>query len=123
MIPKRLVALVLDRDNHTCVIAGPGCLGIATVADHRANRGMGGGKSLDDPRNLIAACGICNGLKEDADGETRLWLLGLGLRVEKAATNQATLVRCAYQFVEYPDGSQWFLTSDGRRVDEQSVPF
>ena len=123
MIPKRVVAVVLERDNHECVINGPFCTGEATVADHRANRGAGGSKVLDDPRNLIAACTICNGLKEDADGNYRGELLRRGIRVEKTSTNHATLTRCAYTPVVYPDGTRKFLLSDGRRVDEGEVPF
>jgi hypothetical protein len=123
MIPKKLVTLVLERDDGWCVIAGPACLGEATVADHRANRGSGGSKILDDPRNLIAACGLCNGWKEDTSRWDRAELVRRGVIVSKAATNQETVRRCQYQGVEYPDGETWFLTSDGRRVDVQSVPF
>lgn len=123
MIPKKLVALVLDRDRGRCVLNLPRCLGSASVADHRANRGSGGSKVLDDARALIAACGICNSDKADASGETRAELIRRGVIVEKAATNHQTVVRCAYTPVEYPDGLVWFLTSDGRRVDEHSIPF
>lgn len=123
MIPKRLVETVLNRDGFACVIALPGCAKVASCCDHRANRGSGGSKILDDARALIAACGGCNGAKADATGSTRLDLIERGVIVAKSATNQGTLVRCTYTPVVYPDGQVWFLTSDGRRVDEQSVPF
>jgi hypothetical protein len=123
MIPKKLVTLVLERDDGWCVIAGPACLGEATVADHRANGGFGGSKILIDPRNLIAACGLCNGWKEDTSRWDRAELVRRGVRVRKAATNQETVRRCQNTAVEYPNGDVWFLTRDGRRTDEQSVPF
>lgn len=123
MIPKRLVEKVLDRDGRVCVIQGPQCAGVATIADHRANRGSGGSKILDDARNLIAACPLDNGWKETVHGDTRDDLIRRGVRVEKAATNHGTLVRCAYTPVIYPNGETWWLTSDGRRVDEKEVPF
>jgi 5-methylcytosine-specific restriction endonuclease McrA len=118
-----VVRVVLKRDGYQCVIAGDQCLGEASTADHRANRGNGGSKVLNDPRALIAACGICNGLKEDSSGQEREELIRRGVKVQKAATNAQTLVLCQYTPVEYPDGAVWFLTTDGRRVDEQSVPF
>ncbi|GLU88911.1 hypothetical protein [Agromyces sp. NBRC 114283] len=123
MIPKKLVALVLDRDRGRCVLNLPRCLGAASVADHRANRGSGGSKVLDDARALIAACGLCNSDKADASGETRAELIRRGVIVEKAATNHQTVVRCAYTPVEYPDGARLYLLSDGRRVPEGEVPF
>ena len=124
MIPKKLVTLVLERDDGWCVIAGPACLGEATVADHRANRGAGGSTVLNDARCLVAACGLCNSFKADASRWDRDELVRRGLIVLKAATNQETVRRCQNQPVEYPDGAVWFLTRDGRRTDEQtSVPF
>lgn len=123
MIPKKLVAQVLERDDGWCVIAGPACLGEATVADHRANRGAGGSTVLNDLRCLIAACGLCNGWKADASRWDRDALIGRGVIVLKAATNQETVRRCQMKAVVYPDGRVLFLTRDGRRTDEQSVVF
>jgi len=123
MIPKKLVAQVLERDGGMCVIAGPACLGEATVADHRANRGAGGSTVLNDVRCLIAACGICNGLKADASRFYRDELVRRGVIVLKAATNAETVSRCANRWVEYPDGSLWFLTRDGLRSELKEVPF
>lgn len=115
MIPKPLVRTVLERDNNQCVIAGPDCLGEASLADHRAPRGMGGAKVLNDPRVLIAACGLCNGWRECTTGADRFDLLERGVIVAKAATNGQTLTRCGGQFVVYPDGTRWFLRADGGR--------
>lgn len=115
-IPKTAKArtdAVLERDGHRCVIGGPECRVRATVADHRANRGNGGSKLLNDLACLIAACVICNGLKEDADGPYRARLVAHGIRVEKAATNAQTLERCRLRPVLYPDG--WFRLVEGRR--------
>ena len=124
MIPRKLVAQVLERDGGTCVIAGPACLGEATVADHRAPRGQGGSKVLNDMRCLIAACGLCNGWREDSSRWDRDELVRRGVIVLKAATNHETVRRCELKEVHYPDGQVLFLTRDGRRTDEQSnVPF
>jgi len=114
-IPRKIVEQVLDRDNHECVIAGPNCTHEATVADHRANRGAGGSKVLDSPECLVAACGIDNGAKEDADESTRADLVRRGVRVPKASTNAATRRRCAVTAVAYPDGTVWFLLPTGGR--------
>ena len=121
MIPRRVVEVVLARDHGQCVIAGPGCLGAASVADHRANRGMGGAKALDVPVNLIAACGLCNGAKENAKGTDLEVLRNRGVRVLRAATVAATLDRCAISPVMYPDGSWWLLDHAGGREEANVV--
>lgn len=105
---------VIDRDGGRCVISGPGCLRVATIADHRANRGSGGSKLLNDMVCLIAACAICNGGKEDADGPYRARLIARGIRVEKDSTNAKTLERCRLRPVLYADG--WHLLEGSRRV-------
>ncbi|QUY63314.1 Hypotetical protein [Gulosibacter molinativorax] len=91
-------------------------MGEATVADHRANRGSGGSRSLDVPHVLIAACTLCNGLKEDAVGLYRESLIDRGIRVLKAATNRETAHRCELAPVQYPDGRWWLLHPDGSRT-------
>jgi hypothetical protein len=108
-IPKKLVELILARDHGVCVINGPHCTGEATVADHRANRGAGGSKVLNDPRCLIASCWIDNQWKEDSTGEDRWELERRGVIVLKAATNADTVRACAFKAVEYPDGRRFFL--------------
>lgn len=123
MIPKKLVSLVLERDGNVCVIAGPACLGEATVADHRANRGAGGSTVLNDARCLIAACGLCNSFKADSSRWDRDELIRRGVIVLKAATNRETVNKCANKPVEFPDGSWWFLHQDGTRTELGEVAF
>jgi len=103
-VSKRTKLGVLARDNHMCVIAGLNCVGVATVVDHRANRGAGGSVVLDSPENLISACPLCNGGKEDADGPYRAELVARGIRVPKRATNAQTVTRAAVTPVLYADG-------------------
>lgn len=114
-IPKKLVKLVLERDGFWCMIGGPNCLRQATVADHRAPRGMGGSKQLNRPECLISACGLCNGDREAASGVWRLELESRGVIVPKDSTNAKTIVRCASTPVRDPWGDVWFLLPDGGR--------
>ena len=124
MIPKKLVAQVLERDGGRCVIAGPACLGEATVADHRANRGAGGSTVLNDMRCLIAACGLCNSFKADASRWDRDELVRRGVIVLKAATNHETVRRCQMTAVEYPDGAVWWLLNrEPWRSEHKEVQF
>jgi hypothetical protein len=108
-IPKDLVRGVLERDGGFCLLALPGCLGEASVADHRAERGMGGSDVLNHGVALVAACGLCNGRKTHLGTIERYGLIQRGLIVPKAATNQQTLIRCAETPVEYLDGERHFL--------------
>lgn len=115
-VPTSTRDLVWKRDWYQCVLAIPGvCTGTAETVDHIANRGQGGSTVLNDPVCLVSACSLCNSVKEDASGELREQLLRRGLRVEKAATNEATLERCRNNIVTYPSGDRFLLTSDGRR--------
>jgi len=115
---------VLARDKGICVLRLPGCTLNATVADHRANRGAGGSKVLDAYPVLIAACVLCNNAKENAVGEVLEELKRRGVRILKAATNVQTAKRCRETPVEYPDGTLYWLTLDGRRVNAgQGVQF
>ena len=97
------------------------CLGEAQTTHHRANRGSGGSPVLDHPANLVAVCSICNSDAEDAGALLRFDLIERGLRVEKAATNAATLERAKRTPVEYLTGQLWFLISatERRREDEE----
>jgi len=124
MTTTKMIAAVLVRDKHQCVIASSVCTGHATLADHRANRGAGGSKVLDAFPVLIAACVLCNGFKEDADGYQRAELVRRGVRVAKDSTNAKTLVRCRLVPVIYPDRVERWLTDDGRAIPtNQVVPF
>lgn len=115
-LPRKLVDQVIERDGGFCLLALPGCLGYATIADHRANRGMGGAPSLDHPANLIAACGICNGHKADAHAITLMDLEERGLWVRPAATHEKTLRRAIETPVEYLTGDRYYLISATERV-------
>lgn len=111
---KKLVQLVLNRDR-VCVIASPHCTGEPTVADHRVGRGMGGNPRLDVPENLVAACGVCNGLKE-ADVRVARDCLRRGVTLVRGRSTDDDLERCLRVGVRFPDGSRWLLLSDGTRV-------
>ena len=113
---------LIDRDK-VCVINLPGCSGRAETLDHRANRGSGGSKVLNAAYCLIGACRWCNGAKENVTGAVLAELIRRGVRVEKAATNLATALRCHVTPVEYPDGVLRWLTADGRAVDVGEVEF
>ena len=119
-IPKKIVALVLDRDGGLCVLRiSPDCLGDASCADHRANRGHGGAKNrvLDQPSNLIAACGVCNGLKEEAGKGMRAELERRGVRLKSDSLHAKTALRALVTPVEYPDGIEYYLLDDGSREE------
>lgn len=119
MVHKKITRLVLERDGYRCVIAGPDCLGVASCPDHRAGRGHGGDSTrlLDDPANLIAACGLCNGRKEDATGAWAEDLIRRGIRVLRYGQRADQILgRVRATPVEYPDRVWWTLTSDGARV-------
>jgi hypothetical protein len=114
MIARKLTRLVLDRDR-ICVIASPWCTGVPSCADHRVGRGMGGNRRLDVPENLVAACGVCNGLKE-SDVRVARDCLRRGLLLNRGRSTTEDLVRCGRVPVVFPDGSRWVLRSDGTRV-------
>lgn len=120
MIPKKVKDAVLDRDSHRCVLRSFGCLGAATVADHRVGRGMGGNPRLDVPVNLVAACAVCNGLKE-SDAQFRRECTRAGIHIARSQSTIIDLERAARIPVRYPDGSWWLLTGAERhpmRADE-----
>lgn len=114
-IPQKTVALVIQRDGGLCMLRTSGdCLGEATCADHRANRGSGGaGQRLNKPSCLVAACGICNGAK--ADGAQRDELLRRGVSVLPDSTHEKTAARCLATPVEDLDGVLWWLDDEGGR--------
>lgn len=115
-IPKRMVQDVLQRDGWICQLNLDGCLREATVADHRANRGMGGSPKLNNVVNLIAACGVCNGAKESASNVEKLSLEERGLRVLHARTADGTVQRAAETPVKYRHGDWYKLRPDGGRT-------
>lgn len=97
-------AAVMARDGG-CVRADAGeCFG-RVVCNHRANRGMGGSRDLNQLSNLVAACFWCNGWFEDHPEEARAngWKLRRG--------DDPLLVA-----VRYPDGRRWVLDDEGGRI-------
>ena len=116
VIPEKKKAIVLLRDGGLCVLRLTGCLIVASVPDHRANRQSGGaGKRLDGYSNLIAACRLCNSAKECADKELRETLIARGVRVESHSTHAKTALRALEKPVYYPDGTVWLLDDAGGR--------
>ena len=113
--PVDMKTQVIARDGGFCLLALPGCAGEATTTDHRANRGSGGSRVLNDPRCLVAACWACNGVKADAGSLTLMELEERGLYVRKDSTNEKTLQRCIDTPVEYLDGERHYLVSATER--------
>lgn len=119
-IPRKVVNAVLARDEGRCVLRSFGCLGEASVADHRVGRGMGGNPRLNVAVNLLAACAICNGLKE-SDAQFRRECTRLGIHIDRSQSTALDLERAARIPVRYPDGTWWILTPTDRlelRPDE-----
>lgn len=110
-LPRSLFDAVIVRDGPFCLLALADCEGEATTLDHRANRGSGGSKLLDDPVNLIPACWRCNGDKADAHGVVLVSLERRGLYVLPHATHAKTLERVRQTPVEYLDGERFLLLS------------
>jgi len=62
---KAWAAAVLKRDRHQCQIDGPGCIGIARVADHIRPTAEGGAQY--DIANGQAICTVCHKAKTQAE--------------------------------------------------------
>ncbi|UOQ57213.1 hypothetical protein MUN78_16410 [Leucobacter allii] len=124
-MPKKTTAAVLERDGGLCVLRLDGCLVEASCADHRANRGHGGARSgvLDRLSNLLAACGLCNGHKEDAEGDLRADLERRGVRLRSDSTHAKTALRALVTPVIYPDGGRYYLDDFGGREEVKEQPF
>lgn len=117
-VSKKLFEQIRQRDGGFCLMALPGCMGEGNVLHHRANRGAGGSRVLDHPAVLVLVCSLCNGRAEDAHAIVRADLIERGLRVEKAATNAATVERAKRTPVEYLTGQRWYLISATERRHE-----
>lgn len=115
--PVSIKRAVIDRDGGFCLMALHCCEGEATTTHHRANRGSGGSRVLNHPGNLVAVCGTCNGVAEDAGAILRMDLIERGLRVEKAATNHATLARALATPVTDLEGRRWLLIDENTRQE------
>lgn len=113
VIPSKIRALVLSRDNHLCVLTGPGCLVVATECDHRIGRGMGGNPRLNVPEGLVGACTPCNRMKE-SDARFARRCAGRGLKLRRTQSTARDLEILRVVPVRYVDG--WHkLTPDGHR--------
>lgn len=117
-IPKKTVAAVLERDRGLCVIQLRGCQGEASCADHRRSRGHGGARSLDGMSNLIAACGPCNGAKEDSSGDIRDTLIARGVIIESGRTHAHEAQKARETPVWYPNGDVFYLDDEGGRHEQ-----
>jgi 5-methylcytosine-specific restriction endonuclease McrA len=59
----------LERDKYQCQLVLPGCMGRASIADHKVSRRNGGADNLANLRSVCRACD--NRLKEDHLGRRR----------------------------------------------------
>lgn len=114
--PVSVKVAVITRDGHLCVLSLDGCTGEAQTTDHRANRGAGGSRVLNDPVNLIGSCQRCNGKKADAHGELREELERRGINVIPSSTHAKTLERARQTPVIFPDGLTYLLIDEHTRV-------
>ncbi len=112
---------VIERDGGWCIYMLPGCQGEATTTDHRANRGAGGSRILNDPTNLCAICWSCNSRKADAVSLVLLELEQRGLWIRPDSTHERTLARAMRTPVEYPDGERYFLIDEHKRAPVTEV--
>jgi hypothetical protein len=97
---KKTFQKFLDRDK---VCAHCGTDDDTLIPQHRANRGMGGSRSLDRPSNIIVLCSEANGLLES---NARFAEVGreLGWKLERHQVPEFTPVLLA-------DG-YWLLDND-----------
>lgn len=68
-VSKRLRFEVLRRDNYTCRYCGKSAPDVEITVDHVIPKALGGS---DDPSNLCAACGDCNGGKTSSSPDAPL---------------------------------------------------
>lgn len=115
--PVTVKRAVIERDGGFCLLALHVCTGEAQTTDHRANRGAGGSRLLNDPINLIGACVLCNGAKADANSAILQALEARGLWVRPDSTHEKTLARARRTPVEDLEGRWWMLISATERVE------
>ena len=82
--PKALVRRLIDRDGWSCAWHGKDCDPETLVVQHRANRGMGGRKSLNRLSNLILLDSHTNGLIE-SHAPTASEALARGIKISSYA--------------------------------------
>lgn len=108
-VPARVRRLVFDRDGERCVHCGTT---EGLTIQHRANRGMGGSKTLDGPENLIAMCALANfRLEQDSAFADLGRIYGWKIRRSEDPTAIPVL---------YPDGNHYSLTTRGTRIKENT---
>lgn len=115
--PVTVKRQVIERDGGFCMLALHRCTGEAQTTDHRANRGAGGSRLLNDPSNLIAACSQCNGDKADGTAMVLMELEHRGLYIRPDSTHEKTLARARRTPVESMDGRWWMLVSATERFE------
>ncbi len=85
-----------------------GCLhcGVVDTAigHHRANRGFGGFKALNNPANIIVMCSEVNGLME-SDAEWAARARDFGWKISKFANPE-------FEPIYYPLEGRWFYLDD-----------
>ena len=93
--PKTLLKALDTRDGHRCAWHPPGECNTETLTpQHRANRGMGGRKSLNRLSNLVWLCSEMNGLIESHAGVARE-ALERGIKISSHAEPSAVRIRHA----------------------------
>ena len=105
-VPKRLLTLLDARDGHVCAMCG--LEDDTLVPHHRANRGMGGRRSLDRMSNLVWLCSSDNGLVE-SDADAAKEARDRGIKISSHAEPAHVLIRHAVLGVGYLlDLPPWF---------------
>lgn len=102
---RTLLAALTARDGHLCAYCGID--DDTLVPHHRANRGVGGRKSLDRIAALLWLCFKCNGDAE-SDADTAASMRQLGIKISSHATPELVPV------TRY--GIDYWLTSFGTAV-------
>lgn len=110
-VSKALLTALTARDGHVCAYCGID--DDTLVPHHRANRKMGGAKSLDRIANVLWLCSPDNG-RAESDAETAAQMRKLGIKISSYATPELVPV------TRY--GELMWLTSDGRAVPVGADP-
>lgn len=109
---QSLVKLLLKRDLY-CVHCGDT---ETLVPHHRINRGMGGSKLLDDPRNVILICSLYNGQLE-SDAEIAARGRNYGHKLSRFDTFEKPLYdQTIGEWVYLDDKGGKYATSSGRTL-------
>lgn len=105
-ISKRLWALVKGRDEGAYCCDAPEEF---WVPQHRAGRGMGGGKTADEPANVIVFCARHNGLLESDAGFAEAGRQA-GWKLRRSGPRPAEVP------VRDVSGRWWWLSASGTRA-------